>query len=96
MSDIKIAGRRLGENSTLETSSAIKDDELKDIVGGKFSWFPTVDEKNKLIRVLPEDIENFDNSSFRNFVKEVYSAEVDKGFTIIFTTGNTGWGPEAK
>lgn len=96
MTDTKIAFGRHGENSPLETSSAIKDDALKDIVGG-YGWYPTVDEENKVICIRPDDINDYDNPYFRIAVREVYSTEKYKGFKLIFETKDpANWGPQAK
>nr|WP_217344526.1 hypothetical protein [Noviherbaspirillum sp. L7-7A]MBV0878683.1 hypothetical protein [Noviherbaspirillum sp. L7-7A] len=96
MNDTKIALGRHGENSTLETSSAFKDDALKDIVGGK-GWYPTVDEKNKVICIRPDDINDYDNPYFRIAVREVYSAIMNQGFKLIFEAKDpANWGPQAK
>jgi len=96
MHDTKIAIGRNGKNLPLETSSAITDDALKDIVGG-YEWYPTFDEKNKVIRIVPGDINDFDNPFFRIRVRDIYSAKINQGFEIIFTTeSSNNWSPQAK
>lgn len=94
MNDEKNAFLKQEENSRLESNPAITDIDLNAVVGG-FSSTDHIDEHEKIIRVEPKGVTNFDRLIFQASKELEYKNHLDNGYRLFYSKPVTN-GPQAK